>query len=101
MKTWGDVFGLGDQDLVSALAEVSSHENALAAARYAMLAEIERRGLAMKLGHSTVTRWYARSVRITDGSAARQMELGQWLTGRRTVLDALAGGDIHAAHASA
>ncbi|MGB6274639.1 MAG: HNH endonuclease, partial [Rhodococcus sp. (in: high G+C Gram-positive bacteria)] len=96
MKTWGDVFGLGDQDLVSALAEVSSHENALAAARYAMLAEIERRGLAMKLGHSTVTRWYARSVRITDGSAARQMELGQWLTGRRTVLDALAGGDIHA-----
>ena len=97
----GDVFGLGDQELVSALAEVSSHESAVAAARYTMLAEIERRGLAMKLGHSTVTRWYARSVRITDGSAARQMELGQWLTGRPTVLDALAGGDIHAAHASA
>ncbi|WP_256979298.1 MULTISPECIES: HNH endonuclease signature motif containing protein [unclassified Rhodococcus (in: high G+C Gram-positive bacteria)] len=101
MKTWGDVFGLGDQELVSALAEVSSHESAVAAARYTMLAEIERRGLAMKLGHSTVTRWYARSVRITDGSAARQVELGQWLTDRATVLDALAGGEIHAAHASA
>ena len=101
MKTWGDVFGLGDQELVSELVVVSSHENALVAARYAMLAEIERRGLAMKLGHSTVTRWLARSVRITDGSAARQMELGQWLTDRRTVLDALAGGGIHTAHASA
>ncbi|OZE64848.1 HNH endonuclease, partial [Rhodococcus sp. 05-2221-1B] len=41
------------------------------------------------------------SVRITDGSAARQMELGQWLTQWPSVLDALAGGEIHAAHASA
>ncbi|WP_256988244.1 MULTISPECIES: 13E12 repeat family protein, partial [unclassified Rhodococcus (in: high G+C Gram-positive bacteria)] len=101
MKTWGDVFELGDQELASELADVSSHENALAAARLALLAEIDRRGLAMKLGHSSVTRWYAKSVRITDGSAARQMELGQWLTQWPSVLDALAGGDIHAGHASA
>ncbi|WP_256989512.1 DUF222 domain-containing protein [Rhodococcus sp. 05-2254-6] len=101
MKTWGDVFGLGDQDLVSELAGVSSLENELAATRLTLLAEMDRRGLAMKLGYSSVTRWYARSVRITDGSAARQMELGQWLTDRPSVLGALAGGDIHAAHASA
>jgi ribosomal protein L12E/L44/L45/RPP1/RPP2 len=101
VKAWGDVFELGDQELVSELADVSSHENALAAARLTLLAEIDRRGLAMKLGHSTVTRWYAKSVRITDGSAARQMELGQWLTQWPIVLDALAGGEIHAAHASA
>ncbi|WP_235387030.1 DUF222 domain-containing protein [Rhodococcus sp. B7740] len=101
MKTWGDVFELADQELVSELADVSSHENALAAARLTLLAEIDRRGLAMKLGHSTVTRWYAKSVRITDGSATRQMELGQWLTQWPNVLDALAGGDIHAGHASA
>ncbi|MDV8078543.1 DUF222 domain-containing protein [Rhodococcus sp. IEGM 1370] len=101
MKTWGDVFGLGDQDLVSELADVSSLENELAATRLTLLAEMDRRGLAMKLGYSSVTRWYARSVRITDGSAARQMELGQWLTDRPSVLNALAGGDIHAAHASA
>ncbi|MCZ4564098.1 DUF222 domain-containing protein, partial [Rhodococcus sp. IEGM 1401] len=101
MKTWGDVFGLGDQDLVSELAGVSSLENELAATRLTLLAEMDRRGLAMKLGYSSVTRWYARSVRITDGSAARQMELGQWLTDRPSVLNALAGGDIHAAHASA
>ena len=101
MKTWGDVFGLGDQDLVSELAGVSSLENDLAATRLTLLAEMDRRGLAMKLGYSSVTRWYARSVRITDGSAARQMELGQWLTDRPSVLNALAGGDIHAAHASA
>ncbi|WP_256986314.1 DUF222 domain-containing protein, partial [Rhodococcus sp. 06-469-3-2] len=101
MKTWGDVFELKDQELVSKLADVSSHESTLAAARLALLAEIDRRGLAMKLGHSSVTRWYAKSVRITDGSATRQMELGQWLTQWPSVLDALAGGDIHAAHASA
>ena len=101
VKTWGDVFGLGDQDLVSELAGVSSLENDLAATRLTLLAEMDRRGLAMKLGYSSVTRWYARSVRITDGSAARQMELGQWLTDRPSVLNALAGGDIHAAHASA
>ncbi|MGB6278026.1 MAG: HNH endonuclease, partial [Rhodococcus sp. (in: high G+C Gram-positive bacteria)] len=93
MKTWGDVFGLGDQELVSELANVASLENALAAKRLTLLAEMDRRGLAMKLGHSSVTRWYARSVRITDGSAARQIELGQWLTDRPGVLDALAGSD--------
>ncbi|MDI9896087.1 DUF222 domain-containing protein [Rhodococcus sp. IEGM 1381] len=101
MKTWGDVFELADQELVSELADVTSHENALAAARLTLLAEIDRRGLAMKLGHSSVTRWYARSVRITDGSAARQMEVGYWLTGRPIVLNALAGGEIHSAHATA
>ncbi|MDV6263852.1 HNH endonuclease signature motif containing protein [Rhodococcoides yunnanense] len=101
MKTWGDVFELADQELVSELADVISHENALAAARLTLLAEIDRRGLAMKLGHSSVTRWYAKSVRITDGSAARQMEVGYWLTGRPIVLNALACGEIHPAHASA
>ena len=95
------MFELGDQELVSELADVSSHENALAAARLTLLAEIDRRGLAMKLGQSSVTRWYAKSVRITDGSATRQMELGQWLTQWPSVLDALACGDIHAGHASA
>ncbi|MBY4209009.1 DUF222 domain-containing protein [Rhodococcus fascians] len=101
VKTWGDVFGLGDQELVSELADVASLENALAAKRLTLLAEIDRRGLAMKLGHSSVTRWYAKSVRITDGSAARQNALGYWLFDHPTVLDALADGRIHAAHAAA
>ncbi|MDV6262492.1 HNH endonuclease signature motif containing protein [Rhodococcoides yunnanense] len=101
MKTWGDVFELGNQELVSELADVTSLENALAATRLTLLAEIDRRGLAMKLGHSSVTRWYARSVRITDGSAARQNALGYWLRDHHTVLDALADGRIHAAHAAA
>ncbi|WP_032387960.1 HNH endonuclease signature motif containing protein [Rhodococcoides fascians] len=101
MKTWGDVFGLGDQELVSELADVISLENALAATRLTLLAEIDRRGLAMKLGHSSVTRWYAKSIRITDGSAARQNALGYWLFDHPTVLDALADGRIHAAHAAA
>ncbi|WP_052053731.1 HNH endonuclease signature motif containing protein [Rhodococcoides fascians] len=101
MKTWGDVFELGDQELVSELADVTSLENALAATRLTLLAEVDRRGLAMKLGHSSVTRWYAKSVRITDGSAARQNALGYWLFDHPTVLDALACGDIHAAHAAA
>ncbi|MDI9933306.1 DUF222 domain-containing protein [Rhodococcus sp. IEGM 1354] len=101
MKTWGDVFGLGDQELVSELADVASLENSLAATRLTLLAEIDRRGLAMKLGHSSVTRWYAKSVRITDGSAARQNALGYWLFDHPTVLDALADGRIHAAHAAA
>ncbi|WP_255283979.1 HNH endonuclease signature motif containing protein [Rhodococcoides fascians] len=101
MKTWGDVFELGDQELVSELADVTSLENALAAKRLTLLAEIDRRGLAMKLGHSSVTRWYAKSIRITDGSAARQNALGYWLFDHHTVLDALADGRIHAAHAAA
>ncbi len=101
VKTWGDVFGLGDQELVSELADVNSLENALAAQRLMLLAEIDRRGLAMKLGHSSVTRWYAKSVRITDGSAARQNALGYWLFDHPTVLDALADGRIHASHAAA
>ncbi len=101
VKTWGDVFELGDQELVSELADVTSLENALAAKRLTLLAEIDRRGLAMKLGHSSVTRWYAKSIRITDGSAARQNALGYWLFDHHTVLDALADGRIHAAHAAA
>ncbi|WP_042938799.1 HNH endonuclease signature motif containing protein [Rhodococcus sp. AW25M09] len=101
MTALGDVFELADQKLVSELAAVTSRENALAASRLTLLAEIDRRGLAMKLGHSTVTRWYAKSVRITDGSAARQTALGHWLCDWPTVLGALAGGEIHAAHASA
>jgi hypothetical protein len=101
VKTWGDVFELGDQELVSELADVTSLENALAAKRLTLIAEIDRRGLAMKLGHSSVTRWYAKSVRITDGSAARQNALGYWLFDHPTVLDALADGLIHAAHAAA
>ncbi len=101
VKTWGDVFELGDQELVSELADVTSLENALAATRLTLLAEIDRRGLAMKLGHSSVTRWYARSIRITDGSAARHNALGYWLFDHPTVLDALADGRIHAAHAAA
>jgi ribosomal protein L12E/L44/L45/RPP1/RPP2 len=101
VKTWGDVFELGDQELVSELADVTSLENTLAAQRLTLLAEIDRRGLAMKLGHSSVTRWYAKSVRITDGSAARQNALGYWLFDHPTVLDALADGHIHAAHAAA
>ncbi|MBY4247646.1 DUF222 domain-containing protein, partial [Rhodococcus fascians] len=101
VKTLGDVFELGDQELVSELADVTSLENTLAAQRLTLLAEIDRRGLAMKLGHSSVTRWYAKSVRITDGSAARQNALGFWLFDHPTVLDALADGRIHAAHAAA
>ena len=101
VKTWGDVFELGDQELVSELADVTSLENALAATRLTLLADIDRRGLAMKLGHSSVTRWYARSVRITDGSAARQNALGYWLFDHPTVLDALADGRVHTAHAAA
>ncbi|WP_249305360.1 HNH endonuclease signature motif containing protein [Rhodococcus sp. 14-2483-1-1] len=101
MKTWGDVFELADQELVSELTDVTSLEKALVATRLTLLAEIDRRGLAMKLGHSSVTRWYARSVRITDGSAARQNALGYWLHYHHTVLDALACGEIHAAHAAA
>ncbi|MBY4214269.1 DUF222 domain-containing protein [Rhodococcus fascians] len=101
VKTWGDVFELGDHELVSELADVTALENALAAMRLTLLAEIDRRGLAMKLGHSSVTRWYGKSVRITDGSAARQNALGYWLRDHHTVLDALARGDIHAAHAAA
>jgi hypothetical protein len=97
----GDVFELGDQELVSELADVTSLENTLAAQRLTLLSEIDRRGLAMKLGHSSVTRWYAKSVRITDGSAARQNALGYWLRDHPTVLDALADGRIHAAHAAA
>ncbi|WP_236254028.1 HNH endonuclease signature motif containing protein [Rhodococcus sp. NKCM2511] len=80
---------------------MTSRENALAATRLTLLAEIDRRGLAMKLGHSSVTRWYARAVRITDGSAARQNALGYWLFDHPSVLDALAGGEINAAHAAA
>jgi ribosomal protein L12E/L44/L45/RPP1/RPP2 len=101
VKTWEDVFELGDQELVSELADVTSLENALAATRLTLIAEIDRRGLAMKLGHSSVTRWYAKSIRITDGSAARQNALGYWLFDHHTVLDALADGRIHAAHAAA
>ncbi|MDP9638922.1 ribosomal protein L12E/L44/L45/RPP1/RPP2 [Rhodococcus cercidiphylli] len=80
---------------------MASLENAIAAQRLTLIAEIDRRGLAMKLGHSSVTRWYARSIRITDGSAARQNALGYWLFDHPTVLDALADGRIHAAHAAA
>ncbi|WP_206511598.1 DUF222 domain-containing protein, partial [Rhodococcus sp. KRD197] len=67
----------------------------------ALLAEAERRGLALKLGHSSIKRWYSNAVRIPEGNAAHQIALGYWLGAHPSVAEALSNGTIHILHAKA
>ncbi|MGA9873513.1 MAG: DUF222 domain-containing protein, partial [Rhodococcus sp. (in: high G+C Gram-positive bacteria)] len=92
---------LSDQDIVSTLAHIHTTETALAAARLATLAEADRRGIALKLGHSSVKRWYAHATRIPESNAAHQIALGTWLHHHPTIAAALTDGTIHYLHAKA
>ena len=92
---------LSDQDIVTALARIHTTETSLAASRLALLAEAERRGLALKLGHSSIKRWYSNAVRIPEGNAAHQIALGYWLGAHPSVAHALSNGTIHILHAKA
>ena len=92
---------LSDQDIVTALARIHTTETSLAASRLALLAEAERRGLALKLGHSSIKRWYSNAVRIPEGNAAHQIALGYWLGAHPSVAEALSDGTIHQLHAKA
>lgn len=92
---------LSDQELVSGLAHVHTTEASLAAARLAMISEMDRRGLGVKLGYSSVKRWHSTAARVSEGNSQAQIALGYWLTENPVVATALAGGDIHAAHADA
>lgn len=104
MQKWGDfdtAHTLSDQDIVSTLARIHGAETDLAASRLALLAEADRRGLAMRLGQSSIKRWYGHATRIPEGNASRQIALGYWLGEHRAVADALADGTIHYLHARA
>ncbi|WP_434158622.1 hypothetical protein [Rhodococcus sp. BGS-1C] len=92
---------LSDQDIVTALARIHTTETSVAASRLALLAEAERRGLALKLGHSSIKRWYSNAVRIPEGNAAHQIALGYWLGAHPSVAEALSNGTIHILHAKA
>ncbi|OLT36137.1 hypothetical protein BJF84_10955 [Rhodococcus sp. CUA-806] len=92
---------LSDQDIVTALARIHTTETSMAASRLALLAEAERRGLALKLGHSSIKRWYSNAVRIPEGNAAHQIALGYWLGAHPSVAEALSNGTIHILHAKA
>lgn len=92
---------LSDQELVSGLAHVHTAEAKLAAERLAMVSEMDRRGLGMKLGYSSVKMWYAKAVRVGEGNAQGQIALGYWIAENPTVATALSEGEIHAAHAAA
>ncbi len=92
---------LSDQELVSALAHIHTTETSLAAAKLAVLAESDRRGLALKLGYSSVAYWHAKSTRTPEAQSAHHIRLGYWLTHHPTVAHALTDADIHHAHATA
>lgn len=89
---------LTDQAVITAISDVIDHENALAAYKYSLLAQFSRRGLNLKLNHSTPAHWLATGSRVPGGNAARQFARAEWLTTRPTVIDALAAGEIHDAH---
>lgn len=92
---------LSDQGIVDGLARIHAAETSLAASRMSMLAEADRRGLALKLGQSSVKRWYGNAVRIPQGNAANQIALGYWLGAHPSVAEALDNSTIHEAHAKA
>ncbi|WP_338888679.1 HNH endonuclease [Rhodococcus sovatensis] len=92
---------LSDQELVSTLAHIHTTESSLAASKLAILAESDRRGLALKLGYSSVAYWHAKSTRTREAQSTHQIRLGYWLTDHPTVADALTDATIHHAHASA
>ncbi|WP_338888788.1 HNH endonuclease [Rhodococcus sovatensis] len=92
---------LSDQELVSTLAHIHTTESSLAASKLAILAESDRRGLALKLGYSSVAYWHAKSTRTPEAQSTRQIRLGYWLGQHPTVADALTDATIHHAHATA
>ncbi|OZC60249.1 hypothetical protein CH267_04685 [Rhodococcus sp. 06-621-2] len=67
---------LSDQELVSGSAYVHTTEASLAAARLAMMSEIDRCGLGVKLGYSSVKRWHSTAARVSEGNSQAQISLG-------------------------
>lgn len=89
---------LDDQEIISGIVEIIDAENKLAAHKFALLAQFSRRGLNLKVNHSTPAHWLAAGTRVATGNAERQFATADWLAIRPTVVDALAVGDIHSAH---
>ncbi|GGG10264.1 hypothetical protein GCM10007304_25510 [Rhodococcoides trifolii] len=77
MKELGDFTDIDDRQLVVDAVTLAERVNTVTAQKLAHLAEIDRRGLALTLNASSITRWWARGTRVTDGNAARQLEWGQ------------------------
>ncbi|MGU3437545.1 DUF222 domain-containing protein, partial [Actinomycetes bacterium M1A6_2h] len=98
MKKLGDFTDVDDRQLVADAVACSERESAIAADKLACLAEIDRRGLALQLGASSITRWWAKGTRVTDGNAARQLDHAHWLSAWPIVHHALFDADIHHAH---
>ena len=71
---------LSDQELEYALAHIHTTETSLTAAKLAILAESDRRGLGLKLGYSSVAYWHATSTRTPEAQSAHHIRLGYWLT---------------------
>ncbi|GGF90585.1 hypothetical protein GCM10007304_00610 [Rhodococcoides trifolii] len=98
MKELGDFTDIDDRQLVVDAVTLAEHENTVTAQKLAHLAEIDRRGLALTLNASSITRWWARGTRVTDGNAARQLDHDHWLGAWPIVHRALFDADIHHAH---
>ena len=101
MHKLGDLHGVAemtDQEVITGIVDALDSESALAAHKYSLLAQFSRRGLNLKVNHSTPAHWLATGSRVAGGNASRQFARAEWLTTRPTVLDALAAGDIHDLH---
>ncbi|MDJ0396339.1 hypothetical protein QMK17_23830 [Rhodococcus sp. G-MC3] len=55
---------LTDQEISSAIVELTHTENRLAADKYTLLAHFARRGLNLKQGHSSPAHWLATGTRV-------------------------------------
>ncbi|GGG17567.1 hypothetical protein GCM10007304_34570 [Rhodococcoides trifolii] len=98
MKELGDFTDVDDRQLVVDAVTLAERENTVTAQKLAYLAEIDRRGLAIPLGASSITRWWARGTRVTDGNAAKQIEHAHWLCAWPMVHQSLFVAEVHLAH---
>ena len=96
-----DTACLDDQGLMTALAAVADAKNVLAGLEQRLLAQIDRRDLAGKLGASSTAAWLAESARTNPGAARRAVETARGLETLPMAAEAARTGEISDAHATA
>ncbi|WP_460869499.1 HNH endonuclease signature motif containing protein [Rhodococcus aerolatus] len=71
---------LGEEELRSAVVELTTHLRAAEALRLRLLADVDRRGAGTATGAASTARWYAGATRTSTGLSANLVELARALT---------------------
>jgi Domain of unknown function (DUF222) len=94
-------WAVGDGDLLRAVIEMETTRRKHEAARLALLAEVQARGVAVAAGAKSTVAWLVDKTRVGRGEATRAVQTATRLSRHApNVREALAAGTISTAHAA-